>query len=163
MDRFRPMRRFRQALSDDDIEKILTKHTYGVLSVIGDSGYPYTVPLNYVYEDGHFYFHCAKSGHKLDAIRNNGRCSFCVVDSSDIYPHEMTTLYRSVIAFGRAQIIEDEAELIAVSDRFVDRFNPEMSADLKEKYFQKEMPLLAALKMRVEHITGKEAIELKQI
>lgn len=76
----------------------------------GDDGYPYTVPLSYVYCDGKIYFHSAKSGHKIDAIKNSSKVSFCVIDQDKIVPEEYTTYFRSVIVFGNARFIEDDAE-----------------------------------------------------
>ena len=76
---FRPMRRIRQQLSQAECDAILQKCSSGVLAVAGDDGYPYTVPMSYLYQDGRLYFHCAKSGHKLDAVRREPKVSFCVV------------------------------------------------------------------------------------
>lgn len=76
---FRAMRRMRQELPKDETVAILSSGTYGVLSVIGDNGYPYGVPVNYVYRDGHIYLHAALSGHKVDAMRKNDKVSFTIV------------------------------------------------------------------------------------
>ena len=66
---FREMRRKRQQLSPEETEAVLDRCSSGTLAVLGDDGYPYAVPLSYVRHEGRIYFHCAKSGHKLDAIR----------------------------------------------------------------------------------------------
>ena len=68
---FRAMRRFKQQLAQDECESILTKTYRGFLSVNGDMGYPYTVPMNFVYDNGHIYFHSALEGHKIDAVRSS--------------------------------------------------------------------------------------------
>ena len=75
---FREMKRKERQLSAELTEKILNKCTSGVLSVIGDDGYPYGVPVSYAYSDGKIFFHCAKEGHKVDAIKNNPKVSFTV-------------------------------------------------------------------------------------
>ena len=80
---FRPMRRFRQQLSAEECESVLLRCTSGVLALAGDGGYPYAVPLSYVYTDGKLYFHSAVQGHKVDAVNRESRCSFCVVDRDD--------------------------------------------------------------------------------
>ena len=67
---FRPMRRIRQQLTEEENEQILRRGSSGVLAVLGDGGWPYTVPMNYVWLNGAVYLHCAFAGHKLDAIRN---------------------------------------------------------------------------------------------
>ena len=107
---FRSMRRKRQQLSEAESIEILRKSTSGTLALLGDNGYPYAVPISYVYADGKLYFHSALSGHKVDAIRNCDKASFCVIDKDDVQPEKYTTYFRSVIAFGRIHIIEDDQE-----------------------------------------------------
>ena len=85
---FREMRRKRQMLSEDDCKIILREGTSGVLALSGDDGYPYAVPLSYVYDGEKIFFHCAKSGHKLDAIRRNPKASFCVIGQHIVVPEE---------------------------------------------------------------------------
>ena len=97
---FRPMRRNRQQLSEEESIEILQKATSGVLALLGDNGYPYAVPISYVYADGKIYFHSALSGHKVDAIRSCDKASFCVIEQDDVQPKKYTTFFRSVIAFG---------------------------------------------------------------
>ena len=106
---FREMRRKKQALSPEECEGVLERGSSGVLAVLGDGGYPYAVPLSYVYADGRLFFHCAKAGHKLDAITREPKASFCVVDQDRVVPEEYTTYFRSVIVFGRAGEIKDDA------------------------------------------------------
>lgn len=89
---FRKMRRGRQELSLEETEAILNRQTAGVLALSGDGGYPYAVPISYIYADGKLYFHCAKSGYKLDAIRRDPKASFCVIDQDQIVPEKFTTL-----------------------------------------------------------------------
>ena len=88
---FRPMRRFRQQLSQEECRAILERGTSGVLAVAGDEGWPYAVPLSYVYREGKLIFHCATAGHKLDGLRRDGRASFCVIDQDQVVPQEYTT------------------------------------------------------------------------
>ena len=105
---FREMRRKRQKLSKEECEEILFRGTSGVLAVSGDDGYPYAVPLSYLYENGKIFFHCAKTGHKLDSIHRNEKASFCVIDQDQIVPEEYTTYFRSVIVFGRIRVMEED-------------------------------------------------------
>ena len=88
---FREMRRFRQQLSPEECRAILSRGTSGVLAVTGDGGWPYAVPLSYAYRDGKLFFHCATSGHKLDALERDGRASFCIIDQDQVVPAEFTT------------------------------------------------------------------------
>lgn len=95
--RFRPLRRRKQALSAQLCEEILRRGTSGVLALAGDGGYPYAVPMSYAFDGGKLYFHCAREGHKLDAIRREPKASFCVIDRDTVVPEEYTTYFRSVI------------------------------------------------------------------
>ena len=109
---FREMRRNKQALSEEECREILARCTSGTLAVLGDGGYPYAVPLSYVFNNGHIYFHCARSGHKLDAVRACDKVSFCVIDRDEVIPEKFTTKYRSVIVFGRAREVTDPEEIV---------------------------------------------------
>ena len=106
---FREMRRKRQALLPEEIQAVLNRGTSGVLALSGDNDYPYAVPISYVYDGEKIYFHCAKSGHKLDAVRRNRKASFCVIDQDRIIPEEYTSYFRSVIVFGyKCQYINEQ-------------------------------------------------------
>lgn len=157
---FREMRRKKQVLSEEASAAILTQATSGVLALAGDDGYPYAVPLSYVYDNGRIYFHCAKSGHKLDAIRRNGKASFCVVAQDRVVPQEYTTYFRSVIAFGTVQILEDEAEKLAAIEKLAARYAQNDTAEQRAQAIQRDWAPLCMLEMTVEHMSGKEAIEL---
>ena len=156
---FREMRRKKQLLPDAVSEEILSNGITGILGVSGDGGYPYTVPLNYAYEDKSIYFHCAKAGHKLDAIRRSDKVSFCVIDRDEIVPEEFTAYFRSVIAFGRAAKVEDEEEKLHAMRLLNRKYAPGLD-EAGEKEIQREWGILCVVRIRVEHMTGKEAIEL---
>ena len=107
---FRLMRRFKQATKPQENITILQTAYRGFLSVIGDGGYPYTVPMNFVYDDGRVYFHCAKEGHKLDAIRACDKACFTVLDNPVKEPGDWWFHVTSVICFGRMRIVEGGIE-----------------------------------------------------
>ncbi|NLD86776.1 MAG: 5-nitroimidazole antibiotic resistance protein, partial [Clostridiales bacterium] len=98
---FRKMRRFAQSLSEEENIEILSRNTSGVLALSGDEGYPYALPMAYCYDNGRIIFHSASKGHKIDAVGNCDKASFCVIDRDDVFPEEYTTKYRSVIVFGK--------------------------------------------------------------
>jgi nitroimidazol reductase NimA-like FMN-containing flavoprotein (pyridoxamine 5'-phosphate oxidase superfamily) len=123
MNEFREMRRKRQQLSDEDSIDILQKGTSGTLALLGDNNYPYAVPVSDVYHKGKLYFHSAVSGHKIDAIRNCDKASFCVIGQYCVQPKEYTTYFRSVIAFGKIHIIEDETDKLAAARLLSERYN----------------------------------------
>lgn len=156
---FREMRRSKQLLNTDYAISMLDKATSGVLAVHGDDGYPYAVPLSYVYHDGSIYFHSAKEGHKLDAIKNNDKVSFCVILLDNPVGEGFTTYFMSVIAFGRARIIEDAEEKQKTIEILSDRYFPDIKeASLEE--IKKSNERFLMIEMKIEHITGKQAIEM---
>ena len=157
---FREMRRFKQQLSSDECIAILNKETAGVLALQGDDDYPYAVPLSYVYADNKLYFHGAKTGHKIDAISRNPKASFCVVSEDNVVPEKYTTYFRSVIAFGKMRIITDEAEKREAIEILAKKYFPEDSADHRNKAIESEYRPLCMFVLEIEHMTGKEAIEL---
>ena len=156
---FRSMRRKRQQLSEEKSIGILQKSTAGTLALLGDNGYPYAVPISYVYADGKLYFHSALSGHKIDAIRNCDKASFCVIDQDEVHPEKYTTYFRSVIAFGRIHIIEDEQEKLETARLLGDRYNPNQEEAL-QKEIEKGLSRMVMIRFDIEHLTGKAAIEL---
>lgn len=112
----RTMRRFKQQLSAEDTERILRTGKYCVMAVSGDDGYPYAVPINYVYDGTSIYIHSAAQGYKIDALRRNPKCSLCIVDKDDVIPEEFTSYFRSVIAFGTACFVESTDERLRPCD-----------------------------------------------
>lgn len=118
---FREMRRGKQLLSMEDTVAVMNRCTNGVLACLGDEDYPYAVPLSYVYFNDKIYFHSAKAGHKIDAITKHPKVSFSVIDEDAIVSEEYTTYFRSVIAFGKARIVEGD-EWLGAFKAFVEKF-----------------------------------------
>ena len=129
------------------------------MALLGDNGYPYAVPISYVYHEGKLYFHSALAGHKVDAIRNCDKASFCVIDKDDVQPEKYTTFFRSVIAFGRIHIIEDDKEKLALARMLGNRYNPNNDESL-QKEIEGGLSRMLMIRFDIEHLTGKEAIEL---
>lgn len=151
---FRDIRRRDRALTAADAEEILSRGTDGVLACAGDDGYPYAVPLNYVWQGGKLYFHCAAVGHKLDAIRRSDKVSFCVVDKREVLAREYSTAYRSAIVFGRARIVTEEAELVPLLDAIAARFT-EDDAEKRMAYIRRFLHHVAVVELTPEHISAK--------
>lgn len=158
---FREMRRHKQLLNTDYAKDMLNRGTSGVLAVHGDDDYPYAVPLSYVYHGGRLYFHVATSGHKLDAIRENDKVSFCVILQDNPVGERFTTYYMSVIAFGRARIIDDVEEKKRTIQILSDRYFPEMK-EKSEEEISGSFERFHMIEMEIEHITGKQAIEMAE-
>ena len=149
------MRRFKQQISDEECAEVLISEPRGVLSVIGDEGYPYGIPMDHWYSeaDGKLYFHCAKEGHKLDAIRACDKVSFCVMDNGFRREGEWALNIRSVVVFGRIKVVEDEAKRIEIGTNLCRKFTDD------ESYIEHEvknaLPRALCLELIPEHITGK--------
>ena len=153
------MRRKRQQLSKETCVRILESSTSGTLALLGDGGYPYAVPISCVYADGALFFHSALSGHKVDAIRSCDKASFCVIEQDSVQPELYTTFYRSVIAFGRIHIIEDEADRLAAARLLGNKYNPNHDEAL-QKELESGFARMLVIRFDIEHLTGKAAIEL---
>ena len=162
---FREMRRIKQQISREECAEILQRATSGVLGLHGDDGYPYTVPVSFVYQEGGtglgtIGFHCAKTGHKIDAIRRNNKVSFTVIDRDEVMPRERTTKYCSVIAFGHARILEDEEEM----RRAANAVGAKYSKGFEDLYMQETEDTiregrLCCVEITIDHMTGKIGLQ----
>lgn len=152
---FREMRRKGQQLSQEDCVRILKEEPRGVLSLLGEEGYPYGVPLDHWYNeaDGCLYFHCAREGHKLDAIRGYNKASFCVMDQGFRQEGEWALNIRSVIVFGRVQLLTDRDETLAMARQLALKYFP--TAEDVEAELAKSGPRVQMFRLVPEHITGK--------
>lgn len=153
---FRKMRRSEKATDIAKAEALLRSQDFGVLSVNGDDGYPYGVPVNYVYDDGKIYFHSTSAdSHKIDAIRKNEKVSFTIVTEHDLVPEQLDTKYTSVIAFGRARVLNSKEETKEALRLLLAGLSPSMAADTEKIYNGSEGKFLMA-EISVEHISGKK-------
>ena len=153
----RKMRRFRQELSENESLEILKRGKVAVMAVAGDDDYPYAIPLNYVYDNGYVYLHSASQGHKIDALKKNPKCSLCIIDKDDVIPEKFTSYFRSVIAFGKAEFVTSEEAKIKALRLLCEKYSPGFNpAD----EINKSLKSVTVIAIRLERITGKEAIEL---
>lgn len=152
---FRQMRRQKQALTEAECVEILKKEPRGVLSVLGDEGYPYGTPLNHWYceEDGHIYFHGGPVGHRLDAVKQYDKASFCVYDAGFRREGDWALNIRCVIVFGRVRLVEEHDRVIGISRSLSYKFTQD------ERYIEEEIrrsgPATVCLELIPEHMTGK--------
>ncbi len=154
---FKPMRRIAQQLSDERSIEVLKQNTSGVLALLDENDYPYTVPLSYVYHDHKIYFHSAKFGHKINAIHHYSKASFCIIDQDDVKPEELTTYYRSVIAFGKVRLLKDDEKYDAIQLLGMHYYKNETFVNEEIERFKDAFEMI---EFDIEHITGKEAKEL---
>ena len=150
---FRKMRRFKQQISEEECIRILKEQPRGVLSMIGDDGYPYGIPLDHWYSGNKLYFHGAKVGHKMDAITTFDKVSYCVMDEGFRRDGEWALNIKSVVVFGRIRVVEDEAKKREICTNLVRKFTDD------EEYLQKELTnafsRVNCLELTIEHMTGK--------
>lgn len=156
---FRKMRRSRQILPESETRAIIEKTATAVLGVNGDDGYPYTVPVNTVMADGKLYFHSAKAGHKIDAIKKDPKVSLSFIDREDVVSAEYTTYFRSAQVFGRAMIIEDGEEKEKAFRALCEKFC-KSDLDRYDEVMSNEAARAVIVRVEIEQMSGKEAIEL---
>ena len=152
---FREMLRKKQQLSKEECIEILKEEPRGVLSVLGDDDYPYGMPVNqYYFEvDGKLYFHSGKKGHKIDAMRRHDKASFCVYDSGYRKEGEWALNIRSVIVFGRIEIIEDRDKIYEIARELSYKFTND--SEYIEREIKQSGPGTFMFALVPEHITGK--------
>ena len=152
---FRKMRRFKQQISEEECIRILREEPRGVLSILGDDGYPYGIPLDHWYSetDRKLYFHGAREGHKIDAIARCDKASYCVMDQGFRKEGEWALNIRSVIVFGRIRPVTDEEKAREICTQICRKFTDD------EAYLAKELknafPRVLTLELTPEHMTGK--------
>jgi len=147
---FRAMRLDKYETDRETAFEILRKAEYGVLSLIGDDGYPYGIPVNHVLLDGSVYFHCAFEGHKADAMKRESRVSFAAVSKAVVRQSDYNTEYASAVVFGRAKAVEGEEKGRAMG-ALISRYAPGHAASGCGDGLKNTM----IVRIDIEHITGK--------
>ncbi|MBE6557818.1 MAG: pyridoxamine 5'-phosphate oxidase family protein [Ruminococcaceae bacterium] len=152
---FRELVRKKQEISQEACREILMKETRGILTVNGDGGYPYATPMNHYYcaEDGCIYFHCGRAGHRLDALRRSDKVCFCVCERGERKEGQWAYDVRSVVTFGRMEIIDDINLIIPITTALSRKFTDD------EAYIEHEIKQFSRgtllLKLIPEHMCGK--------
>lgn len=154
----RKMRRFRQQVPEEESKRILREATNGVLSLSDYDERPYGVPMSFIYDgDRSIYFHCAFSGRKIECIKHNPNACFTVIAQDEIHPEEFTTYFRSVIVEGKIVILSERQQMIDALKLLSTKYSPGLDC---EPEIEKGINRVLILKLEIESITGKEAIEL---
>lgn len=153
---FREMRSKANMLTNEEVENILKTSLNGTLALYGENGYPYSVPVNFVYSDGKIYFHGAAEGYKLDCMKKDPHVSFSVIGKDDIAKENFTTLFSSVIAFGTIRVIDTMEEKIPVLEAMVGKYSAEFMESGKE-LISKGCGSVA-YELTIDHMTGKKGM-----
>ena len=156
---FREVARANKRLDAAQIAQILKNEKRGVLSVLGENGYPYGLPINYWYneENGYIYFHSGKKGHKVDAIRADDRVSCCVYDEGFRRDGEWALNISSVIVFGRLYVVDDFEKTVDVCRRLSLKFTSDTA--YIESEIEKFAKATLCYELRPDHVTGKIVTE----
>lgn len=158
---FRNMVRQSKQLSKKDCINILRKQKRGVLSVNGDDGYPYAAPINHYYnpDDGCLYFHTGRriSSHRTESLTASDKVCYCVTEPGKPIPGDWALLVRSVVVFGRIEMITDEERIVPICRALSHQFTKD------DAFIEHELSRLAKgtllLKLTPEHICGKQVEE----
>ncbi len=151
------MRRKRQRLPEAEIQRILKNEEYGILSLNGMDGYPYAIPLNYLYLDSKIYFHCSKSGYKTDLIQKNTKCCFTVVGTHQVIAEDLTTAYASVIVTGTIGKADPEVSKQIIR-KLALKFAPELSEERIAQEISQSENRFMVLELVPEWLEGKQGL-----
>ncbi len=156
---FPELKRIKQKISDEECFELLDRETRCVLSVIGENGYPYALPLNHYFDksENAVYFHCGKVGYKLDCVLKNPKACLTVTEKGVRFPGEWWLTARSVIAFGKVRIVKEKSEVERVSRKLSAKFTSD--ASYVDSEIEKYLSATYLLKFEIEHMTGKRVKE----
>ena len=150
------MRRFDRLMTDEEAIELLKTGEYGILATVDSENQPFGTPLSYVYYDGNIYFHSAKEGTKLDNIKNNSKVCFTVVGKTEVLPKDFSTNYESIMAFGKATLVED-SEKGAILMEIVKKYSPGFISE-GEAYKNSDMHKTKVVKIQIDIFTGKHRL-----
>ena len=151
---FREMRRKKQALSEEECIDILINEPRGVIAVLGDNDYPYTVPQSHVYVDGKIYFHgTIKNSHMRDSIEKHDKVSFCVINKGVKAENDWWYTFKSVIVFGRMRTIKDRDIKIEKLTHFGNKFFP--NEEMTKSEIDRLLDVTELYEIIIEHMSGK--------
>lgn len=152
---FRPIRRKKNEISDELAKDLLLKSKRGVFSVNGDDGYPYSIPVNYFYdeENGRIYFHGAKVGHKVDALKKSDKVCFTVFGNESFKEDDWAPYVQSTVVFGRCHLIEDQTKAIELVRELATKYYP--NKYLIEEEIVAYGNAVQMFEIVIEHLSGK--------
>ena len=148
------VRRKDRQISREEAMTLLDAAEYAVLSLVGEDGVPYGIPVNLVRSGNVLIFHCALEGRKQDCLRHQPRVSVCAVGRIHILPGQFSTEYESVVVEGVAEIVEDENRKIDDLMMLVEKYDPQ-HLDVAPKYIEKSLSRTGIVEIHIESVTGK--------
>ena len=156
---FRPLRRKKRAITDEVARELLATCKRGVFAVNGDDGYPYAIPVNYFFDAEHdkIYFHGAKAGHKVDALKRDDKVCFTVYGNEHFEPGDWAPYVQSTVVFGRCHLIDDAAATEARVRELGMKYYP--GKEEVEKEIALDIKAVQLYEITIEHLTGKQIQE----
>ncbi len=156
---FRPMRRKNKEISESQLESLLHNERRGVLAVNGEGGYPYALPVNYLYDgqNGKIYFHGSRVGHKAEAIAACDKVCFTVFGNETVRDEPWAPFLQSAVIFGRCRIVGDRAAAAALIKQFAMKYYPD--ENLADEEIARSGGAVQMYEIEIEHITGKQIQE----
>jgi hypothetical protein len=156
---FRSMRRVKNELPREDAKALLRTNRRAAFAVNGDDGYPYTIPINFYYdeEENRIYFHSAKKGHKIDAIRENDKVCLTTWNDGTLDDGDWAYRVSSCVVFGRAKLIGDAALTERKVRALALKYFP--SAQEVEESIAKHLQGVQLVAVEIEHLSGKRVHE----
>lgn len=156
---FRKIRKKKNEINVEEAKNLLHKCRRGVLSMNGEDGYPYAIPINYFYDEKRekIYFHGAKAGYKVDCLKKSDKICFTVYGDEEVKDLDWAPYLKSVVIFGRCHIVEDQEELFRSLKVYALKYYPD------EKMVDEEIELaktaVSMFEIEIEHISGKQIQE----
>ncbi len=156
---FRPMRRKKKEISEEAARQLLQKERRGIFAVNGDDGYPYAVPVNYYYseEDNKIYFHGAREGHKVDALKRDDKVCFTVYGNENIKEETWAPYLQSAVVFGRCRLLDDPEETLVLTRKIAEKYYP--GKEPIEEEIRRSGKAVQVYEISIEHLSGKEIQE----
>lgn len=156
---FRPVRKKKNEISAEAAKTLLCHARRGVLAVQGDDGYPYAIPVNYLYDKSarKIYFHGARAGHKVDALRACDKVCFTVLSDEIIRDEPWAPYMQSAVVFGRCRLLESGPEALALIKRLAMKYYPDER--LAEEEIAASGKAVQMYEITIEHLSGKEVQE----
>ena len=156
---FRAIRKKKNEISIDAAKDLIRSSRRGVLAVNGDEGYPYAIPINYLYdeENNRIIFHGAKAGHKVDSLKKNDKICFTVYGNETIKEESWAPYLQSVVIFGKCRLVENKDDTISMLNKFALKYYPNVEMVNKEIEFSGRG--VQMFEIEIEHMSGKEVQE----
>ena len=156
---FRTIRKKKNELDKNAAENLLKNSRRGVLAVNGDDGYPYAIPINYVYDQdtGKIYFHGARVGHKVDALQTCDKVCFTVYGNETIKEESWAPFMQSTVVFGRCHLVEAGEKATALLRQFAMKYYPD--EQMVDEEIARAGKAAQIFEIEIEHLSGKEIQE----